>query len=90
MIDWLLGKTVGWTLGLLAFALLWPIYKSGFLIRQGLEYKKELRKVDEQMRKTFGQGLSSQPSAEYFSIKKKSTLFIVLPLAELLACLSFW
>jgi hypothetical protein len=81
MLDWLFGGVIGWALGLVVVALVWPIYKSGFLVRQGLAYQKSLNKVDDMIRSSSAQlgGATLAPTGEYHALRRKALAFMVLP-----------
>ena len=86
MLNWLFGEAIGWAIALLVFALIWPIYKSGFLVRQGLAYQKSINKFDQMMhsRSTPLGGGTLAPTAEYYTIKRKALMFMILPSLGLL------
>ena len=86
MLDWLIGKGIGWVFSLLALAIIWPIYKSGFLVRQGLTYQRELNQFDRMLRSRSTQlgGATLTPTAEYYTIKRKALAFMILPSLGLL------
>jgi len=81
MFDWLFGQVIGWAYALLVLALTWPIYKSGFLVRQGLAYQKTLTKADHMMQSRSTQlgGGTLAPTNEYYALKRKALAFMVLP-----------
>lgn len=80
MFEWLFGKAIGWVFGLIVLGLTWPIYKSGFLIRQGLAYQQNVNKFDNMIRSSSAQhGATLTPTAEYYAIKRKALVFMILP-----------
>jgi hypothetical protein len=86
MLDWLLGEVFGWAIALIGFALIWPIYKSGFLVRQGLVYQQSVTKINNMIQSSAAQsGAILRPTAEYEALKRKAVLLMVLPSLGLIA-----
>ncbi len=83
MFNWLLTEALGWVIALVGFALVWPIYKSGFLVRQGLVYIKGLSKVDAAISNAQTSGNTFSPNDEYYALKRKALAMMVLPVLAL-------
>ena len=80
MLEWLFRKAIGWAFGLVILGLTWPIYKSGFLVRQGFAYQQSINKFDNMIRSSSAQRSATlTPTAEYYTIKRKALAFMVLP-----------
>jgi hypothetical protein len=96
MLNWIISEALGWLIAIVGFALIWPIYKSGFFIRQGLAHKQTLAGVDSTIREARASGTASSPNENYYALKRKALLMLILPvlglatLATLLSVFADW
>jgi hypothetical protein len=75
MIEWLINQGLGMILGFIGFALIYPIYKAGFFVRQGLAYKKDLAQVDVKLSQ--GNTLTAEGEKAYKSGATKSLIMLI-------------
>jgi hypothetical protein len=75
MLEWLISEVVGWGVGLLGLAIIYPIYKAGFFVRQGLIYKKGLTEINKKL--SAGNTLTAEGEKAYGDAARKSSVMLM-------------
>ncbi len=98
LFGWLFGQGATAFLGLLFFALVYPVYKAGFFVRQGLTYQKSIAEADTLLIEKRLSLETANPAFvyQYRGTKKRAQLMVVgaslflLAVASLLLIIATW